>query len=60
MIAQAVVEYGLIQSISASFMNAFHHVELFLSSGNARYFVLLGLAFLVGLIWASRRANLRL
>jgi hypothetical protein len=57
MIAQTMVEYGALQSISAAFMSALHRVELFLGSGNSRYFLLLGLAFIVVLIWTRRRVN---
>jgi hypothetical protein len=57
MIAQTMVEYGALQSISAAFMNAFHRVEIFLGSGNSRYFLFLGIAFFVVLIWTRRRTG---
>jgi hypothetical protein len=55
MIAQTVVEYGALQAIAASFMKAIHRAELFLSSGNSRYLLLLGLALIVVLFWSRRR-----
>ena len=54
MIAQAMVEYGVIESISAAFMSAFHRVELFLSTGNARYFVFAALILVIVLLWRGR------
>jgi len=60
MIAQTLVEYGFIQSFSAGFMQVFHRVEYFFSTGNTRYFVFLGLALFVLLICIGRRAKLRL
>jgi hypothetical protein len=57
MIAQTMVEYGALQSISASLMNAFHRVEVFFAAGSSRYFLFLGLAFIVVLIWTRRRAD---
>ena len=54
MIAQAMVEYGVIQSISAAFMKAFNRVEYFLSTGNARYFVFAALILIIVLLWRGR------
>ena len=52
-----MVEYGLIQSLSAAFMNAFGRVEYFFSTGNTRYLVFLGLALIVVLLFARRRTH---
>jgi hypothetical protein len=57
MIAQTMVEYGALQSISAAFMNAFHRVELFFDSGNSRYWLFFGILLLVLLIWTRRRTG---
>ena len=57
MIAQTLVEYGLIQSFSAALMNTIHRAEYFFSTGNTRYIVFLGLAIVVVLICTRRRAN---
>ena len=57
MIAQTMVEYGMLQSISAAIANAFHRMEFFLTAGNTRYFLFLGLALIVVLIWTRRRAS---
>ena len=54
MIPQAMVEYGVIQSISAAFMKAFNRVEYFLSTGNARYFVFAALILIIVLLWRGR------
>jgi hypothetical protein len=56
MIAQAMVEYGLIQSLSAALMSALHRAEYFFSTGNSRFFVLLGLVLVVGFLWTRRRS----
>jgi len=57
MIAQTLVEYGALQTIAASFMKALHRTEIFLSSGNSRYLLFLGLALTVVLFLIRRRSN---
>lgn len=57
MIAQTVVEYGFMQSISENLMNLFNRVGYLLSTGNTKYFILIALALIVVLIWSRRRAN---
>lgn len=57
MVAQTIVEYGALQAIAASLMKALHRTEIFLSSGNSRYLLFLGLALIVVLLWTRRRSN---
>jgi len=57
MIAQTLVEYGALQSIAQAFRDAYYRIELYIRSDNSKYFLLLGLVFIVVLIWTRRRAN---
>ena len=57
MIAQTLVEYGLLQSIAAAFAAAYNRVELFVTSESTWYFLPLGFLIVIVLIWTRRRAN---
>ena len=57
MIAQAMVEYGALHSISAAFANAVGRLENFIGAGNSKYLLLLVLAVIVVLIVPRRRAH---
>jgi hypothetical protein len=57
MIAQTLVEYGALHSLSAAFMNAYHRIEDFVTSINSNYWFLLGIFFIIMLIWTRRRAH---
>ncbi len=57
MIAQTLVEYGFIQSISEGFMNLANRVGYLISTGNTKYFILAALALIALLLWSRRRAN---
>lgn len=54
MLAQAMVEYGALQSIAASFANAYNRVENYLGQGNLKY-VLLVLIVVIILLLVKRR-----
>ena len=56
MIAQTLVEYGALQSISAALLNAYHRVEFYIGSIDQKYLLLLLAAAIVVLIWSRRRA----
>jgi len=55
MIAQTMVEYGGLQSISAALSSAFNRIETYVWSGNSKYFLLLALAVIVVLALPRRR-----
>jgi hypothetical protein len=57
MIAQTVVEYGFLQSISANFMNLSNRVGQLITTGNTRYFILAALALIAILLWSRRRVH---
>ena len=57
MIAQTLVEYGALHSISNAFMNAYYRLELFFESENSKYFLLIVLAIIIVLVATRRRAN---
>lgn len=57
MIAQTVVEYGFIQSISEGFMNLSNRVGYLISTGNTKYFILAALVLIVLLLWSRRRVS---
>jgi hypothetical protein len=54
MIAQTMVEYGGLQSISATLSYAFSRLETYVWSGNSKY-LLLGIAVIVVLALTRRR-----
>ena len=56
MIAQTLVEYGALHSISAFFIQAYNRVELFITSTDPKYYLLLLAAVLV-LAVTRRRAR---
>jgi len=56
MIAQTMVEYGALHSLSAAFMQAFNRAERFLTTIDPKYYLLLLAAVLV-LILTRRRAG---
>lgn len=56
MIAQTLVEYGLLQSLVNSVNHAFGRAQSFIGQGNNRYLLAGGLALLlVGLVAGRRR-----
>ncbi len=57
MIAQTVVEYGFLQTISESVMNLFSRMGHFLGTGSTIYFILAALALIAVLLWSRCRAN---
>lgn len=57
MIAQTLVEYGFIQSVSEGFMNLVNRVGYLITTGNTKYFILAALVLIAVLLWSRRRAN---
>lgn len=57
MIAQTIVEYGFIQSVSEGFMNLLNHVGYLIGTGNTKYFILAALALIALFLWSRRRAG---
>jgi hypothetical protein len=57
MIAQTMVEYGGLNSISAALSNALNRLETYLWSGNSKYFFFLALAVILVLAVTRRRGN---
>jgi hypothetical protein len=57
MIAQTLVEYGALHSISAAFGNAINRLEYYIGSGNAKYLLALVIVVAVFLIVPRRRAR---
>jgi MYXO-CTERM domain-containing protein len=57
MIAQTLVEYGFIQSISEGFMNLANRVGYLIGTGNTKYFILAALALIALFLWSRRRTN---
>ena len=55
MLAQAMVEYGALNSIASGFMQMYHRVEAFFTSGDSRYYFFLGLAAVIVLVLLRRR-----
>jgi hypothetical protein len=57
MIAQTVVEYGFLQSMSEGFMNLANRVGYLITTGNTKYFILAALALIALLLWSRRLTN---
>jgi hypothetical protein len=55
MIAQALVEYGALHSIAASFTSAYNRVESLVGQGNLKYGLFAILAMLLLLLLKRRR-----
>jgi len=56
MIAQTLVEYGALQSVSAALLNAYQRVEFYIRSVDQKYLLILLVAAIIVLIWSRRRA----
>lgn len=52
-IAQAVVERGMLDSIAAGVGNARYQLEAWIGPGNAKWLIIAGMVLLV--LWAFRR-----
>jgi hypothetical protein len=56
MLAQALAEYGALQSMASSFSNAYNRVESLVGQGNLKYVLLVILAVFILLLVKRRRA----
>jgi len=57
MIAQTMVEYSGLQSISAAFANAVRRLEQYIGSGNSKYLLMLAGILLILFLWMRCRRN---
>jgi hypothetical protein len=57
MIAQTVVEYAALNSISAIFSNAVYQLEYYIGRGNSKYLLVAGIVVIVLLLWPRRGAH---
>lgn len=55
MLAQAMMEYGGLQSIAASFASAYNRVENYLGQGNLKYLLLVLVVIIILLLVKRRR-----
>ena len=57
MVAQTLVEYGVLNSIAAGFSTAYSRVETFFGSGNSKYLIFAALVIILALLMKRRRAR---
>jgi hypothetical protein len=55
MIAQTVVEYAALQSISSAFSNMVYQLESYIGAGNSKYLLIAAIVVLVFLLLPRRR-----
>jgi hypothetical protein len=56
-IAQAMVEYGLLQSVAAGFVATRNKVETLIGAGNSKYLLCAALAIVIMLLVKRSRAR---
>ena len=56
MLAQALVEYGALQSIVSAFSNGFNRVESLVGQGKLKYILLIVLVVVILMLVKKRRA----
>jgi len=55
MLAQALAEYGALQSIASAFSNGFNRVESLVGQGKLKYILLIVLAVVILMLVKKRR-----
>jgi LPXTG-motif cell wall-anchored protein len=54
-LAQALVEHGLLDSLAAGILHARTHLELYIGQGNSTYVLLGGIVLILVLLFRRRR-----
>ncbi len=57
MVAQTLVEYGVLNSIATGFSTAYSRVDTFFRSGNSKYLIFAALVIILALLVKRRSAR---